>query len=228
MNTITTLAAEINRHHADVERYARRTVESALACGIALAKAKAAIGHGGWLPWLRENTTISERTARNYMRLARNPDVLKTAESADLSIDAALKLLADRGGERSTDWAAEINRACRAYDEIAAMLSDADDVIRWKHDHGAEAVMRVLSDLARGRTNVHLAALLECSRHAEYAASQLVRGLDDAGFDMVLQLARRDGEERRIHYLRETRLPKPETTLPTYADVERQLFGEAA
>lgn len=42
-----------------------------LGIGQRLIEAKAMLPHGEWLPWLTEQVEFSERTARNFMRLAR-------------------------------------------------------------------------------------------------------------------------------------------------------------
>ena len=39
--------------------------------GQRLIEAKSMIPHGEWLPWLTEHVEFSERTAQNFMRLAR-------------------------------------------------------------------------------------------------------------------------------------------------------------
>ena len=59
--------------------------------GRLLIQAKDQVGHGGWLRWLKANTSVSERTAQYYMKLARDPS--KSAIIADLTLDGALKLL---------------------------------------------------------------------------------------------------------------------------------------
>lgn len=93
---LATLAAEINAEHDAAERTARTAIDHARAAGERLLLAKAQVAHGQWLPWLSANCpAIADRTARAYMQLARNWGKLetKTADSANLSIDAALKLL---------------------------------------------------------------------------------------------------------------------------------------
>ena len=90
------LAAAINAEHTAAERTARTAIEHARAAGECLLLAKAQVEHGQWLPWLSSNCpALSARTARAYMQLSRNWGTLetKTADSANLSIDAALKLL---------------------------------------------------------------------------------------------------------------------------------------
>lgn len=93
---LDTLAAEINAEHDAAERTAQTALDHARAAGERLLLAKAQVEHGQWLPWLSVNCpTVAARTARAYMQLARNWKTLetKTADSANLSIDAALKLL---------------------------------------------------------------------------------------------------------------------------------------
>ncbi len=63
-----------------------------LRIGQRLIEAKALLSHGEWLPWLTEQVEFSERTAQNFIRLARewsNPQAL-----ADLGATKALTLLA--------------------------------------------------------------------------------------------------------------------------------------
>ena len=61
-------------------------IEHAIECGRLLVEAKASVPHGEWLPWLCENTKVSERTARRWMRFAENSETLpaKPATVAEL------------------------------------------------------------------------------------------------------------------------------------------------
>ena len=66
--------------------------EAILGIGQRLIEAKEMLPHGEWLPWLNEQVEFSERTAQNFIRLARewsNPQAL-----ADLGATKALTLLA--------------------------------------------------------------------------------------------------------------------------------------
>src|SRR3954449_146706 len=65
------LADRINAAHREVEQAMRDAVARAVAVGELLAEAKALVGHGGWEEWIEANCTVSARTARAYMRLAR-------------------------------------------------------------------------------------------------------------------------------------------------------------
>lgn len=72
--------------------------------GKRLNEAKSQLSHGEWLDWLREKVDFSERTAQNFMRIAkeyRNPHTI-----ADLGTAKALALLALPDSERE-QFAAE-------------------------------------------------------------------------------------------------------------------------
>ena len=70
-------------------------IEHAIRAGEALIQAKQLVEHGQWLPWLRDNCKMSERTAQNYMRVARNQDALANPHhDLDLNLNAAIKTLA--------------------------------------------------------------------------------------------------------------------------------------
>ncbi|MDY5338127.1 MULTISPECIES: DUF3102 domain-containing protein [Intestinimonas] len=89
--TIETVTGEI----LDLKRTAG---EAILDIGARLIEAKGMLSHGEWLPWLTEQVEFSERTAQNFMRLARewsNPQTL-----ADLGASKALALLALPAEER--------------------------------------------------------------------------------------------------------------------------------
>lgn len=76
----------------------RRGGEAILTIGRCLIEAKEKLPHGEWLPWLGEQIHYSEKTAQNFMRLAReftNPQAL-----ADLGATKALALLALPAEER--------------------------------------------------------------------------------------------------------------------------------
>jgi hypothetical protein len=85
------IAARINEAHDRASAFAQSAIEAAMKVGHLLIQAKAEVGHGRWLSWLMTNTSVSERTAQAYMKLAR--DLPKSAVTADLTLDGALKLL---------------------------------------------------------------------------------------------------------------------------------------
>jgi hypothetical protein len=90
------LALRINAEHEAAFKSARAALEHAINCGRLLLEAKAKAPRGTWLPWLREHTAVSERTAQRWMRFAENAEALlaKSATVADLAFPKASRLLA--------------------------------------------------------------------------------------------------------------------------------------
>ncbi len=109
--------------------------EAILTIGRCLIEAKDMLPHGEWLPWLNERVEFSERTARNFMRLAREWTNRQTL--ADLGAAKALTLLALPAEEREQfvedhnviDMSArQLKEAIRERDEArkAAKVAKAD------------------------------------------------------------------------------------------------------
>jgi hypothetical protein len=90
-NRLPALAAEIRKAHADVQEAAKTAAERAIEAGHALIEAKELVRHGEWLPWLRENCALAERTAQLYMRIAKLG--LDSATVADLGLNATAKTI---------------------------------------------------------------------------------------------------------------------------------------
>jgi Protein of unknown function (DUF3102) len=79
------LAREINTEHGHVEKHKHSTIQHAIRCGELLLEMKQRVGHGNWLAWVEEHFEASERTARNYMEIA------KSAAVADLKDDTTMR-----------------------------------------------------------------------------------------------------------------------------------------
>lgn len=96
VSDLPTLAKRINEEHAAVTLAITEGLQHAMTAGDLLLEAKAKVKHGQWLPWLRENCAISERTAQLYMRVARERPMLemKSATVADLTLRGAADELA--------------------------------------------------------------------------------------------------------------------------------------
>lgn len=102
MNDLVTIARRINDREKTIGMLKRQLLDKGsealrevLLQGDDLLKVKASIKHGQWLYWLGANTTISERTAQDYMRLASHPQRAADFIAAG-SIRQALALLEDR------------------------------------------------------------------------------------------------------------------------------------
>ncbi len=88
------LVREINAEHGHVETYKHNTIQHAIRCGELLLEMKQRVGHGNWLAWVQEHFEASERTARNYMEIAKSAAVADLHN--DTTIRSALRALASR------------------------------------------------------------------------------------------------------------------------------------
>lgn len=83
---------------SEIQFYKAHASECILQIGKRLLEAKAQLSHGEWLPWLKEKVAFSDRTAQNFMRIAKeytNPQLV-----ADLGTSKAILLMALEGDER--------------------------------------------------------------------------------------------------------------------------------
>lgn len=89
-------AAVINDEHRAAYGCAQEAIEHARVAGEHLLKAKAALKHGEWLPWLAANVDVGERQARRYMAVAENWAAIsvKSDFKSDLTLAGALDALA--------------------------------------------------------------------------------------------------------------------------------------
>ena len=96
-NRLAALAVGIEAAHEAVQGAFRTTLERAAECGRLLIEAKALVGHGGWLPWLEQNTTVGARQSQKYMRLAKGWPEIEANASPDshLTLTDAVALLAE-------------------------------------------------------------------------------------------------------------------------------------
>jgi hypothetical protein len=81
-------------HAAVIRRLQRRVIADVVEIGRRLCECKPLVGHGHWLPWLKREFDLSERTARNFINAYKLVEG-KPETVADLRIDvSALYLLA--------------------------------------------------------------------------------------------------------------------------------------
>lgn len=150
--------------------------EAILTIGRCLIEAKDMLPHGEWLPWLNERVEFSERTARNFMRLAREWTNRQTL--ADLGAAKALTLLALPAEEREQfvedhnviDMSArQLKEAIRERDEArkAAEAAKADA-------SAAEQARAKMAEDMRSTQN-----LLESARADADSAGSRARALEE-------------------------------------------------
>lgn len=95
------LAAAANKSHRACVDAQRSAVMHAKDAGDALLTAKAEIGHGEWTAWVNNNCVFGNRSAQNYMMIARKWDELqakagaKTQRASLLTVREALRILSD-------------------------------------------------------------------------------------------------------------------------------------
>ena len=177
-----TCTRDIEDITAEILEAKRAGGEAILTIGRGLIEAKALLAHGEWLPWLTERVEFSERSAQNFMRLARewsNPQTL-----ADLGASKALALLALPAEERA-DFIASVHvvdGADKNTEELSSRqraqgTGERDEAGREAEPAGADAGA---AEAARAKmaadmetANASLAAAREEKRKADQEAARL-------------------------------------------------------
>jgi hypothetical protein len=133
MTTLTKIAADANAAHERCRAAAGEALEHALTAGRLLLQAKANVPHGEWSVWVSKHCMFSERLAQTYMRLSRELPKVNPQRVADLSVRAAVKLLANPKPVADPwhaveDWIAverdhEARIAAMSLEEVVAFLN---------------------------------------------------------------------------------------------------------
>jgi hypothetical protein len=126
------LAERIKSLHGAVVDAGKNVVRKGIDAGLALMEAKKLVGHGQWLPWLKENCGVSERRAQHYMKLAANrlriEAAMKSEPGADFSLKWALSQLTEPDDK---DGDGVLGQYDKAHTSLIKRLKalDADDVV---------------------------------------------------------------------------------------------------
>ncbi|MCL6285995.1 DUF3102 domain-containing protein [Ruegeria sp. 2012CJ41-6] len=75
------LAVSVNSKHREVQRLGRTAKEIAAEIGEELIKVKQKLAHGEFMPWVKAECAFSERSAQDYMKIAK----AKTQRAADFN-----------------------------------------------------------------------------------------------------------------------------------------------
>ena len=204
--------------------YKRQAGGAIIEIGKRLLEAKAQLGHGEWLPWLREKVDISERSAQNFMRLAR--EYSKSADIADLGASKALALLALPEMERA-EFAAEthtVNGVKKTASEMTAReLREAIQARDRALLEAREADARAKSaEESRVKMEADMRQLKELQQRAREAEEEKGRQLQAA--EAELQALRSRPAEVAV----ETRDAAPEQLASAREEGARQAREEAA
>ena len=152
----------------------RRGGEAILTIGRCLIEAKEMLPHGEWLPWLNEKVAYSERTAQNFMAVARrysNPQTL-----ADLGMAKALALLALPDSERD-EFVQDHNVIDMSARQLKQALKERDEARKAaeaaKADASAAEHARAKMEADMAVVNASLAAAREEKQKADQEAARL-------------------------------------------------------
>lgn len=163
--------------------YKRNAGQAIIEIGKRLNEAKAQLSHGEWLPWLRGKVDISERSAQDFMRLAR--EYSKSAEIADLGASKALALLALPVSERER-FAAEKHQVDGVEKSVADMtakelkkaIEELNDARQTMEAMKARAEVAEQSREKMERDMIHLKELQKRAREAEEAKAEELRRVE--------------------------------------------------
>ena len=152
----------------------RRGGEAILTIGRCLIEAKEMLPHGEWLPWLNEKVAYSERTAQNFMAVARrysNPQTL-----ADLGMAKALALLALPDSERD-EFVQDHNVIDMSARQLKQAIKERDEAMKAaeeaKADASAAEQARAKMEADMAVVNASLAAAREEKQKADQEAARL-------------------------------------------------------
>ncbi len=134
--------------------------------GLRLIEAKEMLSHGEWLPWLEAQAQFSEKTAQNYMRVARefpNPQLV-----ADLGVRKALALLELPPSERES-FAEENNVIDMTSRELEKAIKERDTARQEAEAARADAQT---AEESRAKMEADMKALTEIHRAAQEGEAQ--------------------------------------------------------
>jgi hypothetical protein len=186
------LTQEINTEHTRVETHKRTMIQHAIRCGELLLEMKQRVGHGHWLAWVEEHFEASERTARNYMEIAKSAAVADLSD--EITMRSALRALASSSQSRTPKLASKEAPASLALANGHVPIEDVEQIpepevikapragLAKAHQHTwasvparLSTIQRAFSEAAGNQLDDHRAseALYEASREAHQAAIDL-------------------------------------------------------
>ena len=150
--------------------------EAILTIGRCLIEAKDMLPHGEWLPWLNERVEFSERTARNFMRLAREWTNRQTL--ADLGASKALTLLALPPEERE-QFMEDHNVIDMSARQLEQAIRERDEARKAAEEAKAEASTAQQAQAKMAEDMRLTKALLESARADADSAGSRARVLEE-------------------------------------------------
>ena len=132
-NIQTTRTHEIVTLHAEIAGHLRQSLEKAIRIGQLLLEQKDSLKHGKFTSWIRANLPFTDRTARNYMRLFREKDRLKTETVSDLK--TAYALLTEPKQLDLPHNQEKISLVDSSIPELEEMISEINNLIKEEEHH---------------------------------------------------------------------------------------------
>lgn len=126
---LAALAGKIKSLAATVRGAGESVIRKAIETGVALIDAKTKVRHGEWLPWIKEDCELSERTVQDYILVAayrhKIEQWMKSATAADLTLRGALRVAKGRSSNAVGGPETTIARAQQTLiKNLQAMLPD--------------------------------------------------------------------------------------------------------
>jgi hypothetical protein len=205
--TLTALAEQINAAHERVVAGLKTSVESAIAVGELLLKAKGFVRHGNWAQWVATNTAVSERSCRGYMQLAKlDPAKRRLVADSDDGLRAMLSLVAARRpdagatGQRNATGAksgggkpkGNAAAASKPATEPAAADRRAEHMVKADGEGNAQPTHPAAAEAAAApdATKAQVAAAEERARQAETRFAEMQARFFEANAEAVAAAAR--------------------------------------
>lgn len=165
VDSLDELAGQINGAHEAGMQSMGSGLSYFRQVGAMLSRAKDKCGHGHWLEWVSKNLKFSDRQARNYMRLHREWDQIKSELSSDLT--GALKILT-RGTQ-------EVDEDC-----VAEAVPESTEMISEEHPFA-----ELLSDVLKINRRITVASAGESEAEKKLRAYLSAAGLLDHLPDLI-------------------------------------------
>jgi len=174
--TLDELAQRIKTELYLISNVAKDFVARAMDVGDLLNKAQNTEGHGNWGQWLEKNCGLSDRSARRYMRMADNRQMLeeemkkKSATVADLTIRKAELLITNQSKGSAKQNSSSKSAASQSLSPVAGVGNDPLSAVKGHQDK----LFKALKDLRRNDEG-----------KARDAASAIVRHLEEVDLYVI-------------------------------------------
>lgn len=117
------LAKEINEHEDAVDACRVKGLMHGIRIGQLLLEAKKVTPHGGFIPWVKANTKVSQRQAQRYIVIADDEDLVEAVEA---ECDSVSHLTVRKAVELAGKARREKRLTQKLFDKLSASLAEAE------------------------------------------------------------------------------------------------------